>query len=94
MPRKAQARRIDERAASGAIDFDAALEAYIQGGNPEELLQAAGKVVDCNLRIDAEHADTISELTDNLNIEIETYSDAAHSIRRWFATMKEPGARH
>jgi hypothetical protein len=51
-----------------------------------------GKVIDCNRPIDPKHADPISVLTDNLNIEIETYSDAAHAIRRWFATMREPGA--
>jgi hypothetical protein len=94
MTRRTAARRAPDRETSGAVDFDAALEGYIQGGNPEELLQAAGKIIDCHLRIDPEHADAISELTDNLDIEIETYADAAHAIRRWFATMWEPGARH
>jgi hypothetical protein len=92
--RTAQARYIDERETSSAIDFDAALEAYLEGGNPERLLQAAGKVIDCNLPINPKHADTVSVLTDRLDIEIETYSDAAHAIRRWFAVMREPGARH
>jgi hypothetical protein len=40
-----------------------------------------------------EHADTISKLTDHLDIEIETYGDAAHAIRRWFFQMREPEAR-
>jgi hypothetical protein len=80
-------------AASDAIDFDAALRAYLDGGDPQRLLQAAGKVIDCNLPIDPEHADEISVLTDHVDVEIETYSDAAHAIRRWFAPP-EPGARH
>jgi hypothetical protein len=33
-------------------------------------------------------------VADRLNIEIETYGEAAHAIRRWFATMAEPGARY
>jgi hypothetical protein len=78
------------RETSGAIDFDAALEAYLDGGNHEELLRAAGKVIDCDLPFAAEHADTISKLTDHL--DIETYGDAAHAIRRWFFQMREPGA--
>jgi hypothetical protein len=31
-------------------------------------------------------------LTDHLDIEIETYGDAAHAIRLWFFQMREPGA--
>jgi hypothetical protein len=93
MTRRTAARRID-RETSGAIEFDAALEVYLEGSDPERLLQAAGKVIDCNLPIDPKHADTISRLTDHLDIEIETYSDAAHAIRRWFALTMEPGARH
>jgi hypothetical protein len=89
MRRTAQA-----RGTSGAVDFDAALEAYVNGGGHEELLQAAGKVIDCDLPIAPVHADTISKLTDHLDIQIETYSDAAHAIRRWFFQMREPGARH
>jgi hypothetical protein len=80
------------RETSGAIDFDVALEAYLERGNHEELLRAAGKVIDCDLPFAAEHADTISKLTDNLDIEIETYGDAAHAIRRWFFQLREPGA--
>jgi hypothetical protein len=38
------ARRIDDREAAGAIDFDAALEAYLYDGDPEDLLRAAGLV--------------------------------------------------
>ena len=52
---------------AGAIDFDAALEAYLKGGSHEDLLQAAGKVIDCNLPIAPKHADTISRFTDHLD---------------------------
>ena len=89
----AQARYIDEREESGAVDFDAALAAYLDGGDPEELLQAAGKVIDCNLPLTAEHAEQVSALTAEA-VEIETYADAAQAVRRLFATMREPEARH
>jgi hypothetical protein len=32
-------------------------------------------------------------MTDQLNIEIETYGDAAYAVRRWFAVMRRPGAK-
>ena len=93
VPRTAQARYIDQREESGAVAFDAALEAYLQGAHPEHLLQAAGMVIDCTLPIDRARADLVFGLTCE-PIEIETYADAGHAIRRWFATMREPGARH
>jgi hypothetical protein len=61
MTRAAQARYIDQREESGAVAFDAALEAYLEGAHPGE------------------------------PIEIEAYADAGLAIRRWFATMREPG---
>jgi hypothetical protein len=82
------------RVTSGATGFDAVLEAYLNGASHDELLRAAGKVIDCDLPIAPEHADTISRMTDHLGIEIETYSDAAHAIRRWFFQMREPGPRN
>jgi hypothetical protein len=87
--RRAVRRRLNREAA-----FVAAPEAYHHGGNPEAVLQAAGSVIDSNRPIAPEHADTISVVTDNLNIVVETYGDAAHAIRRWFAQMAEPGAGH
>lgn len=36
-----------------ASTFDAALEAYLAGGDHERLLQTAGVVIDCNLPLDA-----------------------------------------
>jgi hypothetical protein len=87
-------RTAQARETSGAIDFDTALYAYLDGGSHYELLRAAGKVIDCDLPFAPEDANTISELTDHLDIEIETYGDAAHAIRRWFFQMRELGARH
>jgi len=93
--RRTAAQRRFDREAADCIDFDAALHAYRHGGNPEALLRAAGRVIDCSQPFAPENADTISVLTDHLDIEIETYSDAAHAIRRWwFTQMAEPGARH
>lgn len=66
------------------IDFDAALEAYLKGDSHEELLRDRRQGHRQHLPIDPQHADTISKLTDHLDIEIETYCDAARAIRLWF----------
>jgi hypothetical protein len=84
---------VDDRQASGAVDFDAALEAFLPGGDREALLRAAAIVIHCELPLSREHADAISNLTGE-SIEIESYSDAAHAVRRWFATMDEDASRH
>jgi hypothetical protein len=68
--------------------FVAALNSYQHGGNPEALMQAADAVVGSERRIAPEHADTISVLTDNLNIVIETYGDAARAVRLWLDAMR------
>jgi hypothetical protein len=73
--------------------FDAALSAYQHGGNPEGLLRAAAAVIDSKIPIAPEHADRISEMIDQLNIEIETYGDAAYAVRRWLAVTRRPRAR-
>ena len=65
------------RETSGAITFDAALEAYINGGDAEELLRAAALVLGSNIPLDEKLAETIGR-----------------AVRRWFALMGEPGARH
>jgi hypothetical protein len=62
--------------------------AYLDGGGHEELLRAAGKVIDCDLPFAAQHAHTMSELTGDRDIVIETYGDAAHAIMRWFFQMR------
>jgi hypothetical protein len=91
--RTAQAITLDERAHSGATDFDAALEEFIAAGNGEALLRAAAMVIECELPLTGEHADAISNLTGE-SIQIESYADAGHAIRRWFATIDEHGRRH
>jgi hypothetical protein len=91
--RSARATVLDERSLSGATDFDAALEAFLGGGDREALLRAAAIVIDCELPLTLEHAAAISNLTGE-SIEIEDYTDAAHAVRRWFAAMREPAARH
>jgi hypothetical protein len=91
--RTARATVLDERSLAGATDFDAALEAFRVGGDCEALLCAAAIVIKCELPLTLEHADVISNLTGE-SIQIETYSDAGHAVRRWFATMDEFGARH
>jgi hypothetical protein len=45
-------------------------------------------VLHCELPLSRDHADAISNLTGE-SIEIESYSDAGHAVRRWFATMDD-----
>lgn len=91
--RSDQAPDVDERQTSGAVDFDAALEAYLAGGDREALLRAAAIVIHCELLLTREHADAISNLTGE-SIEIESYADAGHAVRRWFAAMDENAPRN
>jgi hypothetical protein len=86
-------RRIIDREISGALDFDAALQAYLDGGDPEDLLRAAGMVIGSTIPLDPEHAEAIAELT-GTTCELLDYDDAGRAVRRWFAQMAEPGARH
>ena len=83
------------RASSGAIDFDAALEAYIDGGDAEAeaLLRAAGNVLGSSIPLDPAHAEAFAALT-GCTWVLEDYDDAGRAVRRWFALMGEPGARH
>lgn len=86
-------RRIIDRETSGAIDFDAALEAYLDGGDPEDLLRAAGMAIGSTIPLDPEHALVLAELT-GCAYELVDYDDAGRAVRRWFAHAAEPGARH
>ena len=63
MSRRSAARPIDDRETSGAIDFDAALEAYLDGGDAEDLLCAAAMVLGSTIPLDPERAEAIAELT-------------------------------
>jgi hypothetical protein len=88
MSRRSAARRIDDREAAGAIDFDAALEAYLDGGDPEDLLRAAGLVIGSTIPLEPEHAEAIAKLT-GTTCELADYDDAGRAIRRWFGMMEE-----
>jgi hypothetical protein len=78
---------------AGAIIFDAALEGYFEAGDAEELLQAAALVMGSDIPLDEEKAEAIAALTGCTDV-LADYDDAARAVRRWFATMAEPGARH
>jgi hypothetical protein len=56
-------------------------------------LRAAAAIIDSKIPIAPEHADRISEMIDQLNIEIETYGDAAYAVGRWLAVTRRPLAR-
>ena len=86
-------RRRDDRETSGAINFDAALEAYLDGGDAEELLEAAGLVLGSTIALAPERADAIADLTGTPYV-LADYDDAGRAIRRWFAMTEEDGARH
>ena len=90
---RSAARRRDDRGLDGAINFDAALEAYLQRGDPEDLLCAAGLMVGSTIALNSEIADIVADLTGTAD-ELADYDDAARAVRRWFATCAEPGARH
>ena len=78
---------------SGCIDVDAALEAYLDGGDPEELLRAASLVIGSIVPLDPEYAQVLQKVT-GTDCELVDYDDTGRAIRRWFALMGEPGARH
>ena len=44
--------------------------------------------------LDPERAFIIAELTGTCCETLQDYDDAARAIKRWFALMAEPGARH
>ena len=88
MSRSAQARIID-RAASGAITFDAAIETYMETGDAEDLLEAAAVVLGSDIPLDEEKAHMVALIT-GCPCMLEDYDDAARAVRRWFAQMAEP----
>ena len=92
MTRRTATRRVD-RETSGAIELDAALEAYLNGGDPEDSLRAAGLVIGSTVPLDPELALVIAALT-GCSCELADYDDAGRAVRRWFALMEEDGARH
>jgi hypothetical protein len=70
-----------------------ALEAYLDGGNPVDLLRAAGLVLGSTIPLDGERAFIIAELTGTY-CDLIDYDDAGKAVRRWFALMDEDGATH
>jgi hypothetical protein len=90
--RRSTARGIIDREVAGCIDFDCALQDYLERGEAEELLCAAALVLGCRIPLGPQHAKAIAELT-GTDCELVDY-DAGRAVRRWFATMAEPGARH
>jgi hypothetical protein len=59
----------------------------------EALLRASALVMGSDIPLDEEKAEAIAALT-GCPYVLEDYGDAARAVRRWFATMAEPGARH
>jgi hypothetical protein len=82
-----------QRETQGAIDFDAALEGWASGYvGPEELLRAAGLVIDSTIPLDPDHAKAIAQLTGAI-VKLTTYDDAGRAVRRWFAAREEAGVK-
>jgi hypothetical protein len=81
------------RAEAGCIDFDDALEMYLDGGDAEELLRASALVVGSTIPLDEERAEIIAVVTGCACVPVD-YDDAGRAVRRWFALVAEPGARH
>ncbi|HWE19990.1 MAG TPA: hypothetical protein VG758_22880 [Hyphomicrobiaceae bacterium] len=54
-------------------------------------MRAAAVVLGSNIPLDEKLAETIADLT---TANCDDYDDAGRAVRRWFALMGEPGARH
>jgi hypothetical protein len=85
MTRRFASRRTPDRERSGAIDIDAALEAYLNGGDAEALLRAAVLVLGSNI-LDEKLAETIADLTTAI---CEDYDDAGRAVRSDGRTRRE-----
>jgi hypothetical protein len=75
------------------IEFDAALEAYIEGADGEELLRAAASILDSDVPLDPTRAGWIAEMAGSTK-PLDTYSDGAHAVRRYFAMLEDRGTEH
>ena len=93
MTRRTSARGIIDRETQRAIDFDRALQDYLERGEAEELLCAAALVLGCRIPLGPQHAEAIADLT-GADCELADYDDAGRAVRTWFALMEEDGARH
>jgi hypothetical protein len=72
------------------IVFDAALELYAMGVDPEYLIHAASLVMGSSLPLDPDHAAGIANLTGAI-VKLKTYDDAGRAVQRWGAAMDELG---
>ncbi|HWE21117.1 MAG TPA: hypothetical protein VG758_28790 [Hyphomicrobiaceae bacterium] len=82
------------REEANCIEFDAELDAYMEGGHVVALLRAAHDVAGSAIEMDPKRAFAIAKLTGACDELLVDYDDAARAIRRWFAQTLEPGARH
>ena len=57
------------------------------------LLRASALVLGSAVPLDEERAGIIAAVT-GCRCEFADYDDAGRAVRRWFAVMGEPGARH
>jgi hypothetical protein len=90
--RTAHARDISREEAC-CINFDAALVEYLEEGHAGGLLLAANLVAGSATELDPKCASIVAGLT-GCTYELADYDDAGRAVRRWFATMAQPGARH
>ena len=93
MTHRTPARGIANREVAACIDFDCALQDYLEKGEAEELLCAAALVIGTRIPLGPQHAKGIADLTGR-GCKLVDYDDAGRAVRGWFATMQEPGARH
>jgi hypothetical protein len=91
--RTASARRTTPEEAE-CIDFNAALDAYLEGGDARRLLRSACTAVGNLTELDPTRAFIVAGLTGECCELLVDYDDAGRAVRRWFALMAEPGARH
>jgi hypothetical protein len=76
------------------INFDIEFDAHLEGGDVRALLRAAYKVAGSTIEMDPKRAFTVARLTGECDELLVDYDDAGRAVRRWFALMGEPGARH
>jgi hypothetical protein len=94
MARRTAISRHITREEEGCLDFDAELDAYLEGGDAGALLRAAYAVAGSAIQMDPKRAFVVAELTGACDELLVDYDDAGRAVRRWFATMWEPGVRH
>lgn len=75
------------------ITFDAAFESYVATGSQEELLRAAGLVINSTVPIDEVRGGWIGGMAGSSK-RLETYGDAAHAVRHYFALLKQGGTEY